>query len=667
MKNPAKSSSHTVLALFALVLLSLCNAFIGSKEGLHLNTPLVLAAFIFSGISLLTLIRFWPCKQSYRIIIPLVIFQNLLFMPMLPGDDVHRYVWEGLVQNHNINPYRVAPNDPQLESLSFYWHEHINHPDKTAIYPPGMLLYFRLLAAIQANPGFFKLCSMLASLLTTLSLLPLLKRLGRHPKWVLLFGIHPLALISFAGEGHLDVYMLLALVWTLLAFFHKRYALMWLALALAFHTKYIGILLLPFLINRQSLKTCILLVPALALPFFAFNPIDGVFTSLNTFSTQMHFNGLLYESLWSYPDNTETLTLFCGLVFLALAIAIRLCNSHPIEGGLALITALLLCSPNVHFWYVAWLLPFMVFIPQRAPLYWSFSICVTFITASNYANGSPWELSRLHFVLEYIPVLILLGLALYRLRFTSKSMQDQPRRPNVKTVSVIIPVMNDAETLETALKSLWACDPTAEQVLVAHAGNDPETLAICEHYSAEHIPSAGGRGNQIAEAVQHALNDIVLVAHADMTFEKDLFTDIPQALNESGRIGGAVGSRFASQQPFVRIIGQLNRIRASWGGLSFGDQAQFFRRHALSFPAQPLMEDVELSMRLKEIERPLYLDRGIIVSDRSWKSSKNSKRALGIVLLVAQYLSERRLSPHKLNPHHYYERYYGRSVAPRKQ
>ena len=36
-----------------------------------------------------------------------------------------------------------------------------------------------------------------------------------------------------SGEGHLDIYMLLALVWTLVAFFNKRYALMWLALALA--------------------------------------------------------------------------------------------------------------------------------------------------------------------------------------------------------------------------------------------------------------------------------------------------------------------------------------------------------------------------------------------------------------------------------------------------
>ena len=657
-----KSNARPAIAWIALLFLTICNAFIGSQEGLYQQTLELIIAFCISGLSLFTLIVYWPWKKSLRIIVPILLLQNLLFLPMLPGDDVNRYAWEGLVLNHQFNPYQIPPNDPQLAEINFYWHDQINHPDKTAIYPPGMLLLFKGLATINFSPHFFKICALVTSLLATLSLLPLLQRTKRHPKWALLFGIHPLVLTSFAGEGHLDIYMLTAMIWTLTAFFSKRYALMWLALALVFHTKYTGILLLPFLINRASLKSIAILIPTIVLPFLAFSPIDGIFTSLKTFSTEMHFNGLLYELLWNPSSDPQHISLLCGLAFLFLAAIIRLCNSHPIEGGLALTTALLLCSSNVHFWYATWLLPFLVFIPQRALLYWTFSIGVTFITTHNYVNGGVWEITPVYFGLEYIPLIILLGWSLFRFRLTPQSIQDDPARSSVSTTSVVIPVMNDVESLRKALDSLQACAPAPEQVIVAHAGNDEETPALCETYNALCIPSPAGRGNQIATGIQHALNDIILIAHADMTFEPGLFNDIPRALNSSGRIGGAVGSRFSSQKPFVLLIGQLNRMRATWGGLSFGDQAQFFRRDALTFPAQPLMEDVELSMRLKAYERPLFLDGGIVVSDRSWKKESNTRRALHIILLVAQYLSERRLFPERLDPEKYYARYYKRSL-----
>jgi len=55
----------------------------------------------------------------------------------------------------------------------------------------------------------------------------------------------------------------------------------------------------------------------------------------------------------------------------------------------------------------------------------------------------------------------------------------------------------------------------------------------------------------------------------------------------------------------MRWIEALNRFRAVVSGISFGDQAQFFRHELFvdSFPAIKLMEDIELSLRMKEIGR----------------------------------------------------------------
>jgi GT2 family glycosyltransferase len=54
--------------------------------------------------------------------------------------------------------------------------------------------------------------------------------------------------------------------------------------------------------------------------------------------------------------------------------------------------------------------------------------------------------------------------------------------------------------------------------------------------------------------------------------------------------------------------------------MSYGDQAQFFRREMLDrqggFPDQPIMEDVELSRRLRCLGNPVYLDHPALVSAR---------------------------------------------------
>jgi hypothetical protein len=56
---------------------------------------------------------------------------------------------------------------------------------------------------------------------------------------------------------------------------------------------------------------------------------------------------------------------------------------------------------------------------------------------------------------------------------------------------------------------------------------------------------------------------------------------------------------------------------------SYGDQAQFFRRELLigagGFPAQPILEDVELAARLRMLGQPTYLDCPVTVSPRQFE------------------------------------------------
>ncbi|MGF1461080.1 MAG: glycosyltransferase family 2 protein, partial [Leptolyngbyaceae cyanobacterium] len=59
-----------------------------------------------------------------------------LILAMYPGDDIWRYLWEGVVQTQGFSPYDYAPNAAILAPLRTPWWPEINHPDTSAIYPP---------------------------------------------------------------------------------------------------------------------------------------------------------------------------------------------------------------------------------------------------------------------------------------------------------------------------------------------------------------------------------------------------------------------------------------------------------------------------------------------------------------------------------------------------
>jgi class 3 adenylate cyclase len=72
------------------------------------------------------------------------------------------------------------------------------------------------------------------------------------------------------------------------------------------------------------------------------------------------------------------------------------------------------------------------------------------------------------------------------------------------------------------------------------------------------------------------------------------------------------------------LIGALVNLRSRLSGIATGDQAIFveaalFRRLG-GYAEQPLMEDVELSRRLRAIARPACLRERVLTSGRRWEA-----------------------------------------------
>lgn len=192
------------------------------------------------------------------------------------------------------------------------------------------------------------------------------------------------------------------------------------------------------------------------------------------------------------------------------------------------------------------------------------------------------------------------------------------------SLAVILPALNEEAYLQATLLSLQCQTMPAERLLVVDGGSRDRTEHQARSMGVDVLVVSGrGRGGQVAAGVLAVSEEIVLVAHSDMVFPKHALESIRHRLvSEPACPGGCLGHRFTSTRWIFRLIEWLDQRRAR-GGISYGDQAQFFRRQWLSqvdgFPDLPMMEDVELSRRLQLLGRPAYLDLSVLVSPRRFE------------------------------------------------
>ena len=175
-----------------------------------------------------------------------------------------------------------------------------------------------------------------------------------------------------------------------------------------------------------------------------------------------------------------------------------------------------------------------------------------------------------------------------------------------------------------------------------------------------------GRGVQVRAAAQAARGDVLLILHADALLHPGAAERIIDALTaDREAAGGWFAMQFRDSSPGQAVIAALNNARGLITGISFGDQAQFVRTDALKriggFPDLMLMEDVELSLRLKSVGGAVYLGPGVTVSGRRWKSGSFPANVRMVVGLFFRYLLERRVGAAIGRGEAYYRKYYQRA------
>ncbi len=190
-------------------------------------------------------------------------------------------------------------------------------------------------------------------------------------------------------------------------------------------------------------------------------------------------------------------------------------------------------------------------------------------------------------------------------------------------LSIVIPVLDEARHLETLLPDLAATCPGAEVIVVDGGSADGSPEVAARIPGVRVVASGRGRARQMNAGAAAASGDALLFLHADTRLPPGAAEAVLSALADPAVVYGRFDVRFDSLRPAFRLIARLMNARSRLTGICTGDQAIFVRRatfEALGGYADiALMEDVELTRRLKRAGRLTALRLRVTTSGRKWE------------------------------------------------
>ena len=380
-----------------------------------------------------------------------------VFAPSALSDDLFRFLWDGRVLLSGVDPYAHAPDSPALVSLRDAYWASINHEGVATIYPPLAQLLFASLAWVS-DPRVFKG----VALLFHLALAAWLHR--RSARFGFAYGANPLALFECALGGHIDVWVGFALVFAAVSLRDERPWRAALGAVAATGLKLVGLLVLPALFRRRAAAALLAAVMGALMLWPLANAGHGDEGSdragMTHYAGRWRGNGALFRGLemamgsaaqgiygvepgrlevpglerlegtaldpWrAYEQEKKPvgqrafiateifggwlarLSLMLGIGLFAVIAAWRWPPMQAVRNTLLIA---LLFAPQVHPWYLLWLLPLDLMVGSYALLVWSAAALMAYVPLDLWIRAREWQDQPWLAVLQSALVLLVLWL-----------------------------------------------------------------------------------------------------------------------------------------------------------------------------------------------------------------------------------------------------------------
>lgn len=391
------------------------------------NIQVYVILSLFLGILYLAavflVIKMLPKKETHLALSGIIIFLAIIFRLCLIvpesavlSNDMYRYIWDGRVQHHGINPYLYPPAAAELDNLrDDRIFPHINRKDHPTLYPAGAQVFFRIFYILAGNSiSGYKGIMVFFDLLTLLVLAALLKAWGLNLARIIVYAWNPLVVFEIAYSAHLEglSVFLMAAAFYLYAIHKKIPAIIVLALSAA--VKLVPALLLAAFLNRGTrVKGMIAFAATIILLYLPFAGAGGKilgFLPVYLRNPYESFNlGLKYLAMRLIPALDYDLLSLLFICVLAIAgIIVFIKEKRDLEVlryGYILAGFLLILMPAaLHPWYVILIIPFLVIYPNPAWLLFSCTVALSYLKYASPQGIMPtWILWA-----EYLPLFVIL-------------------------------------------------------------------------------------------------------------------------------------------------------------------------------------------------------------------------------------------------------------------
>lgn len=331
----------------------------------------------------------------------------VLTSPAFLEDDYHRYLWDGAVAAHGLNPYACAPAAvlagdvpggaagetlAQLAATGRDTLTQVNHPDLRTIYGPAAELAFAIAYWIQPWSMFaWRGVLLIFDVAAVALIIVALRRMQAPAWWCAWYWWNPLLFREIISSGHMDALLFPLIVAAMLLATRARYLSGAALLALATAVKVWPVVLLPLLLRPlfgdwRRLLAALAAFAGVSAAFWwpvLLTPADDTSGFVAYAQTWRNNEAIFRSIIWIYEQIAGAsaeepfrahawarVTVGVLMVILMVVVVRRPATTDRawFGGALALTAGVFLLSPSQFPWYATWMLPLLAIRPRPSLL-----------------------------------------------------------------------------------------------------------------------------------------------------------------------------------------------------------------------------------------------------------------------------------------------------------
>jgi rSAM/selenodomain-associated transferase 2 len=212
---------------------------------------------------------------------------------------------------------------------------------------------------------------------------------------------------------------------------------------------------------------------------------------------------------------------------------------------------------------------------------------------------------------------------------------------NLRSVSVIVPVLNEGALLGAFLQRMRRLECDLE-IIVVDGGSSDESVSIACSLADQVITAPRGRASQMNAGAAIARGEILWFVHADSIPPANAVDQILTVLSDWSNAGGCFSLRYPRREWIYRVSDRIGNIGVRVFGFALGDHGIFCRRSAFVaagfYPIEPILEDAELYRGLSQVGQMFQVRDEIVTDPRAFERSGRHRTTAVYFLILALYV-----------------------------